>query len=276
MPYSILPRLIHICQTLIKFLDIRSTDVFLDIGHGIGNTCIQAAFTTGCDSKGIEVVQSRHDVAIAYRSKMLSIATRKVGNIDLRKGRLEEKSNFEFLTKNVSKTFANNFGYIFHAKAGKANQRFFLDDFVAAIFAHMKPGCKMATMQPLTFVTLPREAENRKRRQQGLMESKQASFYDLEVKNLGKHGENVKWSQFSGSTRDIPLYIYTRLEQGVKSSEPVILCSNPACDFARRMEPIPATTKIFQDGEEHHVVHGCECKVSPTILRERKPVDYRR
>jgi len=37
-----------------SILDLQATNLFLDIGHGIGNTCLQAAYTIGCDARGIE------------------------------------------------------------------------------------------------------------------------------------------------------------------------------------------------------------------------------
>ena len=37
--------------------------VFCDIGHGVGNLPLQAAFTYGCESRGIEMVGDRHDIA---------------------------------------------------------------------------------------------------------------------------------------------------------------------------------------------------------------------
>jgi hypothetical protein len=40
--------------------------VFCDIGHGIGNLPIQAAFTYGCESRGIEMVGGRHDIASSF------------------------------------------------------------------------------------------------------------------------------------------------------------------------------------------------------------------
>ena len=37
-----------------KVLKVDKTQVFLDIGHGLGNTCLQAAYTIGCEARGIE------------------------------------------------------------------------------------------------------------------------------------------------------------------------------------------------------------------------------
>lgn len=37
--------------------------MFVDLGHGIGNTVLQAALTVGCDARGIEIVPERCRVA---------------------------------------------------------------------------------------------------------------------------------------------------------------------------------------------------------------------
>ena len=37
-----------------KVLKVDKTQVFLDIGHGLGSTCLQAAYTIGCEARGIE------------------------------------------------------------------------------------------------------------------------------------------------------------------------------------------------------------------------------
>ena len=45
--------------------------VYVDIGHGIGNTCMQAAFTVGCEARGIEVVGKRNDIAGIFYKDLL-------------------------------------------------------------------------------------------------------------------------------------------------------------------------------------------------------------
>lgn len=45
-------------------------DVFVDVGHGIGNTVNQAAYTRGCRSRGIEVAQPRFDVSLRYAQSL--------------------------------------------------------------------------------------------------------------------------------------------------------------------------------------------------------------
>jgi hypothetical protein len=43
--------------------------LFLDIGHGVGNTVLQAAYTVGCESLGIELVNLRAERADVYADK---------------------------------------------------------------------------------------------------------------------------------------------------------------------------------------------------------------
>jgi hypothetical protein len=40
--------------------------IFCDIGHGIGNLVHQAAYTYGCESRGIEMVGDRCDISKVY------------------------------------------------------------------------------------------------------------------------------------------------------------------------------------------------------------------
>ena len=51
-------------------LQLNENDVFVDFGHGIGNTCLQAAYTVGCEARGIEVVLDRHRIAELFRDDM--------------------------------------------------------------------------------------------------------------------------------------------------------------------------------------------------------------
>jgi len=36
---------------------------FVDIGHGLGNLPLQAAYTIGCESRGLELVGDRCDIS---------------------------------------------------------------------------------------------------------------------------------------------------------------------------------------------------------------------
>ena len=50
---------------------LSSTSVFCDIGHGIGTVVLDAAFTVGCESRGIEVVGGRNLIANEIRDLYL-------------------------------------------------------------------------------------------------------------------------------------------------------------------------------------------------------------
>jgi hypothetical protein len=56
-----------------RIMGLKYFHTFLDIGHGVGNTVLQAAYTVGCESRGIEVVEIRNNRAIAYQQKLAEV-----------------------------------------------------------------------------------------------------------------------------------------------------------------------------------------------------------
>ena len=202
---------------ILDILEITKDDVFLDIGHGIGNSCFQAAYTTGCDARGIEVVKDRNDVALVFKD-LLEIkhkqrgVPRQVGTVTLRHGRLEDPNQRSFLTEDVTKVFCNNYNGVFAERSSKVNQAWFLDHYVAALFATMAPGTCMVTFHPLTLGPTMTEA-NLMRERNNLAQSRKAGFYSVEKVELGRSCDSVKWNQHSGNKSKIHLYKYTRLQQ---------------------------------------------------------------
>ena len=58
---EILPPAAHfMLQTIAQ---LKPGSVFCDLGHGAAHLVLQAAFTTGCESRGIELMKFRHCVA---------------------------------------------------------------------------------------------------------------------------------------------------------------------------------------------------------------------
>ena len=58
---EILPPAAHfMLQTIAQ---LKPGSVFCDLGHGAAHLVLQAAFTTGCESRGIELMEARHSVA---------------------------------------------------------------------------------------------------------------------------------------------------------------------------------------------------------------------
>eukprot|EP00980_Cylindrotheca_fusiformis_P020452 scaffold7504_cov97-Cylindrotheca_fusiformis.AAC.5 len=262
----LLPRAMKKLMT--KILDLSQEDIFLDIGHGIGNACIQAAFTFGCESRGIEVVYDRNAVAEVFRDSLESRnkqlpVSRLVGQIILTHGRLEDEKHQQFLTKGVTRAYVNNFNGVFAERSSKGNQKWFLDDYVAGLFALMASGTTMVTLHPLNLGPTKSEA-NRSRKKQGMTESENSSFYEVETIKLGKACDTVKWNQHSGNQKDIFVYKYTRVFQS--SADAVFLCCNPECQIAQHEVPIPATTR---NEEGRVVINHCECRITAKNLRRQ-------
>ncbi len=260
----------HAMKKMIKILELRRKDVFLDIGHGVGNTCLHASFCTGCDSRGIEVVSDRHEIADKFRGGMYAEHNctdeprPEVGKVDLRLGRLEDPNQKDFLTKGITRAYVNNFNGVFAERSSKNKDKWFLDDYISGIFASMAPGAIMVTFHPLNL-GLDRDSANELRSKHNLDESDHASYYDIEKILLGQAFCSVKWNKRSGNTNKIYVYKYRRLEQP-GHHDAVFLCSNPSCKMATNMVPIPATT-VNEDGR--CVINHCKCKFSPKNLRKR-------
>lgn len=80
---------------------MKATDVFIDIGHGIGSAVLQAAFTRGCESRGIELMEDRNLFAEHFnghlRQQQMSEKGKNQSNIDVRKKNYDFPFNFFIL-----------------------------------------------------------------------------------------------------------------------------------------------------------------------------------
>eukprot|EP00934_Nitzschia_sp_Nitz4_P002494 Nitzschia sp. Nitz4//scaffold267_size26297//22673//25031//NITZ4_008273-RA/size26297-augustus-gene-0.21-mRNA-1//-1//CDS//3329544917//2484//frame0 len=258
-----------------KILCLSHNDVFLDIGHGIGNTCLQAAFTTGCEARGIEVVFGRNSIAEVFRDTMVNlnqshVTPRMVGKVTLLHGRLEEPQFRDYLTKGVTRAYVNNFNGVFAERSAKNKQRWFLDDYVSGLFCLMAPGTILVTLHPLGLGPT-REEANDSRRRHNLSESPNASFFSVEKLLLGKACDTVKWNQHSGNARNIYVYKYTRLTQPL-GPDAVFMCCNPSCRVAQKNKTIPAAT-INEEGRV--VLNHCICKFTPKTIRRQPKKSYK-
>jgi hypothetical protein len=108
------------------------------------------------------------------------------------------------------------------------------------------------------------------RKKQGLNESENASFYEVEKVLLGKACDTVKWNQHSGNQKNIYVYKYSRQSQP-DGDDAVFVCCNPVCQLAKDEVPISATTK---NEEDRCVMNHCECKVTAKNLRRQRRKVY--
>lgn len=277
-----------------EVLELKPDDVFVDIGHGIGNTMMQASYTFGCESRGVEVVENRNFVAQRFRDNLKW--QREVhqerdgrhtepGRIRFQHGRLEEPRHREFLTVNSKykdmgdgrttgtiKAFANNFNGVFADRCARAKQTYFLDHYISGIFALMKPGSIMVTLHPLLDMPPPLSVVTANRKRHKLKTSRDASFYELDQSSIGVAKDSVSWSQGGGNNKKVAVYRYKRVKQS--TDEAVFLCSNLDCPNAQSKKPIPATKIVEVAGEQLVVVNHCDCGISEKSFRQRRPVDY--
>jgi hypothetical protein len=290
-------------RVLKKVLHLRRSDVFVDFGAGLGNTVVQAAYTFGCKSKGIEMVENRHSTSLVYKIRLQELAElyartkegyqdKKPGKVILQRGRLESKAARRFAVNpgEITKAFCNNYNGVFGYRSARPGfeDRYNIDDYVGALFALMEPGSILATMFKLQLGPSKQQV-NRIRVQAGLAPSDNASFYDMEEVVLGQARHVVSWSDGGGNHHLIRLYVYTRVQQPDKAqcdvddgmhNSTVFLCSNMKCDNAKKSIPIPAT-KFYEytpSGKEKPikrlVINTCKCGYTAKMVRMREKVNY--
>jgi Histone methylation protein DOT1 len=64
-----------VLQILFLLLRLTRQDVFLDVGHGVGNFCLQAAYCTGCEARGIEVVRDRYNISLKFMTELQQMSS---------------------------------------------------------------------------------------------------------------------------------------------------------------------------------------------------------
>jgi hypothetical protein len=260
-------------RLLREVLCVQPNETFLDIGHGIGTLVLQAAYTIGCEARGIEVVEDRNALARALlvdlehqRLKFHQLRdgrSMKVGMCKLERGELQDPRHRRFLTnrKRVTKAFVNNFNGVFADRSAKKSHMYYLDDFVSGLFASMKEGSVLVTLYPLTLAPSMHEA-NALRKLHGMLPVENASYYSMEILSLGPANQVVSWSYGGGCTNDVKLYKYVRV------GNPEFVCSNPSCTKARSGTKLDATREVFLGNVGYLVVNSC-CS-NRTLRKSRK------
>jgi len=248
-------------QQIMNITNLTRNDIFVDIGHGIGNAVIQASFTVGCEARGIEVVPERCRVAEQFKEIMIEYSqndlnikermSRKVGNIELREGSLTDPRHEKFITE-ATVLLVNNANEIFGTRSGGSVHHHSLDDHVGALFAKTKPGTRMITLDPILSLGCDLAEENQRRRNKGQDENFDVSFFTCEKLSMGE--DAVNWSY-----KEITVWLYTRVKQSTGDGSAVFLCGNVKCPW--RGNPSAA---VREDGflREECVYCGMERQMS--------------
>ena len=273
-------------EAIFRHLGLTRKNVYIDIGAGLYNSVFQAAFTYGCESRGIEIVEERHQIGLRLKKNLKQQLTaintsrggpiwKKVGKVTMRCGRLEDPQNLDFLANcngpKVVKAFANNFYGVFADRSAAGKEIYYLDHYIAGLFAEMKPGSVLITLHMLDLPLSYSDASDR-RKLHHLKCDADTSFYEMEKFDIGKANECVSWSAGGSNEHEITVYRYVRLQQ--KSERAVFMCCNPLCPTAES-HPVLATKKytvsLPTGMEERTVINYC-CTVCNTVsmgLRKR-------
>ncbi len=272
-------------KLLKEILCVMSTDTFIDFGHGIGNLVLQAAYTTGCKARGLEIDASRNNVAERYRKALEKTTqhdglqqdgcTTKVGTVELRVGALQDEAHHEFLTcpEGPVKSFCNNFNSSFADRAGCKEGMPTPDDHLARIFSCMQPGSILVTLHPLNLGPSVTEA-NQKREAAYLVQSPVSSFFEVEVLSLGPANDVASWSEFGGCKREIKCYKYMRKRQP-RTRTAQFLCCNRSCGMAEGPFPFLAVKKKGKKCLIDNACPKCNKSVRPLSRRVQEHSKYK-
>lgn len=133
---ELLPPLIH---KLLSEVQLKSDQVFIDLGSGVGNVVFQAALEFGCESWGCEMMQNAYELADAQkrefraRCRLWGVAP---GQVHLEKGSfLENKPIYEAM-KRADVILINN--HVFTPQTNRSLVDMFLD---------LKDDCKIISMK---------------------------------------------------------------------------------------------------------------------------------
>jgi hypothetical protein len=128
----------------------------------------------GCESRGIEVIESRNSIAEQLKEHVAISMKDHMGEVKLQHGRLKLEKHRIFLTaggSHVVKAFCNNFEGKFAEgmkNTGRTDHSLTLDGFVAGLFSIVHPGSKLATLHCLPSLPGTWTGINEEREKHGL------------------------------------------------------------------------------------------------------------
>lgn len=277
-----------------RLMDLSRDDSFVDLGSGIGSLVLQAAYTIGCPSRGIEIVKGRHEAALELqeytvnRIQDLNLSGIHPGTVVFFNQDLISQDASSVLQEAIRdavsssgggklKAFVNNYEGIMGDRSPGARTGMSPENYIAGQFASWPPGSQLVTISPLRGMGTPLAQALDELRKHELTAGNptHSSFFRLDEIYVGPQNEVASWSSNSGCTKDVFAYRYTRLEQdsdsdhsggtsGEGANGAMLLCSNPKCPVAQAGTSIPA---VRLDDKLLPLVNTCSCSYQPKALR---------
>ncbi|KAG6001058.1 Nucleosomal histone H3-Lys79 methylase [Claviceps pusilla] len=128
-----------ISKLLVEQIQMTSDQVFVDLGSGVGNVCLQAALEVGCESWGCEMMENACNLAelqikeFEARCMLWGI---KPGKVQLLRGDFRKNLVIHEALKRADVVLVNN-------KAFTSQ----LNDDLVRMFLDLKPGCKIISLR---------------------------------------------------------------------------------------------------------------------------------
>ncbi|PHH87145.1 hypothetical protein CDD83_9260 [Cordyceps sp. RAO-2017] len=128
-----------ISKILVEQTSMTSDQVFVDLGSGVGNVCLQAALEIGCESWGCEVMDNACNLAEAQTKEFSARCMLwgvKPGKVHLERGDFRKNAAIHDALKRADVVLVNN-------KAFTSQ----LNDDLVRMFLDLKSGCKVVSLR---------------------------------------------------------------------------------------------------------------------------------
>ncbi|PHH81154.1 hypothetical protein CDD82_1258 [Ophiocordyceps australis] len=139
-----------ISKVLVEQAKMTSNQVFVDLGSGVGNVCLQAALEIGCESWGCEVMENATNLAEAQTKEFAARCMLwgiKPGKVHLERGDFRKNGAIHEALKRADLVLVNN-------KAFTSQ----LNDDLVRMFLDLKSGCKVVSLR--SFVAESKGSHN--------------------------------------------------------------------------------------------------------------------
>ncbi|RDA83461.1 hypothetical protein CP532_6082 [Ophiocordyceps camponoti-leonardi (nom. inval.)] len=128
-----------VSKILVEQARMTSDQVFVDLGSGVGNVCLQAALEIGCDSWGCEVMENACNLAEAQTKEFSArcmLWGLQPGRVQLERGDFRKNAAIHKAIKRADVVLVNN-------KAFTAQ----LNDDLVRMFLDLKTGCRVFSLR---------------------------------------------------------------------------------------------------------------------------------
>jgi len=165
---------------IFKETGIKSNNVFVDLGSGVGNVVLQAALQVGCESWGCEMMENACDLADAQekefdaRCRLWGIQP---GKVHLERGDFLENRKIHAALKRADVVLVNN--EVFSSELNQSLIQLFLD---------LKEGCQIVSLK--TFVPAGHQITSRNQGDPiSLLRNRKREYYRGDVSWADKGGD---------------------------------------------------------------------------------------